>query len=59
MNTEEISAAMDKLADGNVVGFQAGINDILMGKMNDRLDARRIEIANNLLGAHQEEPSEE
>ncbi len=51
MSNETILAAIGKLRNDDVSGFQGDINDVLMSKIGDALDARRIQIASSLVGA--------
>ena len=50
---------VEELLDGDTVGFRDSVHDILMGKLADRLDIERMNVASTLFEPDDFEDEEE
>lgn len=50
--------AVKMAMDGDAHGFQSAINDILMDKVRDAVDLKKIEVASSFMSADSEEEIE-
>lgn len=59
--TQEIRDLVNSIIDGNTVDSEAAFNDIMAGKISDRIDTYRQEVANSYFNpvAETEEETEE
>ena len=47
--------AVKMAMDGDTHGFQTAINDIMMGKVRDAVDLKKIEVASTFMSSESEE----
>ncbi|MEK9697687.1 MAG: hypothetical protein VW270_18115 [Candidatus Poseidoniales archaeon] len=50
--------AVKMAVDGDAKGFQSAINDILMDKVRDAVDLKKIEVASSFMSSESEEEVE-
>ena len=50
--------AVQMAMDGNAKGFQNAVNDILMDKVRDAVDLKKIEVASSFMSAETEQEVE-
>lgn len=51
--------AIEFAADGDVSNFKQAVNDILMNKVRDVVDVKRVEVATSFLSPSQEDYDDE
>lgn len=52
--SEEVKVALDKLAEDDFVGFEEAIQGILADRVNERLDAEKVSVAQHLFSSDEE-----
>ena len=56
--SETIKDIIDRLKDGDNVNAEKAFNTAMAGKMNDALDAKKVELASSMVQRKVEEPEE-
>lgn len=56
--SETIKDIIDRLRDGDNVNAEKAFNTAMAGKMNDALDAKKVELASSMVQRKVEEPEE-
>ena len=56
--SETIKDIIDKLRNGDNVNAEKAFNTAMAGKMNDALDAKKVELASGMVQRKVEEPKE-